>query len=481
MRRQKGTITVFLTLVLLVIISLLTTVITSAIEQSMRMRTEMAMDMGMQSVFGEYSRALLKEYDLYFIDSGYGNKNGGSYYTAEHLRNYIDYNLKPEKGLLFSGSRSMFGMKTKDVRIAMESLATDNNAAVYKRQAIRYAKNKYGISIIEGIKGAKDEYKSSGVEDYDVEEARRENARRLKKVEDAKDEEGNPIGYDDPVEKIESKRSGIMKILLPESELSGRKIKASELVSYRDINSGSGIIANTENLNSLTNNLLFDVYLADKFSSYVENKGHDGMAYELEYILKGNAEDSKNLKETVRDLLILREGANMLFLQTDAKRKGEVQAIAAAVCLLIAMPELEKTVTEAILFAWSFAESCVDVRTLLNKGKVPLMKDDATWILSFHQALNFRAHLNDGKRVSSGLNYTSYLRLFLAKESSDKKVYRSMDMIETDLRKMKGNDHFKMDNCIEFIEARCEIINRYGRNYVIDRYFGYEAMPKYSY
>lgn len=481
MRREKGTITVFLTLVLLVITSLLTTVIVSALDRSMRMRTEIAMDMGMQSIFGEYSRALLKEYDLYFIDSGYGNEHGGSYYTAEHLRNYIEYNLKPEKGLLLSGGRSMFGLKAKDTRITMESLATDNNAAVYKRQAIHYAKNKYGISIIEGITEARNSCRSSGVESYDVEEKRRENARKLKRMKDAKDEDGNPIAYDDPVEKIESKRAGIMKILLPDGEISGKSIRPSELVSYRDINSGSGIIENKENLNSMTNNLLFDVYLADKFSSFTEDRGHKGLKYELEYILKGNAQDSKNIKETVRDLLIFREGANMLFLLADSKRKSEAELIAAAVCAIIMMPDLEKALTEAILFAWSFAESCVDVRTLLDSGKVPIMKDDTTWILSFPQALNFRAHLKDGKRVCSGLNYTSYLRLFLAKESSDKKVYRSMDMIEEDLRKMKGNDHFKMDNCIEFIEARCEIINRFGDRYIIDRYFGYEAMPKYSY
>lgn len=477
----EGTITVFLTLSLLCIVSLISTILLSAKERSLRMRTEMAMDMGMQSIFAEYNRALLDKYDLYFIDSSYGQSNGNSYYTAKHLKDYMQYNLKTAKGQPLSGCRDLFALDVFDVDINMESLATDSNAEVYKRQAIHAIKDKYGISAIDTLKGLKNQYDGSGISDYDVEKERQKYNNKLKKASHARDENGKKLKFKNPVKQIEAKREGVLSIILNKNEVSGKSIDTSNLPTERILNTGNGIIMKDENLNSIENNLLFDCYLFDKFSSYTTDKKNEGLRYEIEYILKGKKTDSENLSAVANDLLLLREAANVIYIIGDSGKKNAARITATVPCLLILMPELIEPLTYAILFAWAFAESCVDVRTLLDGGKVPLMKSSSTWILSYTDALTFSLHLKDGSKVKQGFDYNTYLRLFMMMANSDDKVYRSMDMIETDMRQLSDNKYFKLDNCIEYIDAQAVVKSGFGFEYRVRRYFGYEKMPLMSY
>lgn len=62
----------------------------------------------------------------------------------------------------------------------------------------------------------------------------------------------------------------------------------------------------------------------------VENDRY--LDYELEYICRGKCSDAQNLEETVRRILLLREGVNYGYLLTDeeAKAKAELLAVALA-------------------------------------------------------------------------------------------------------------------------------------------------------
>ncbi len=75
---KKGSITVFLTLILGVILSLVLTVVESARYSTEIARIEMSLYMGLHSIFAEYNRELLSQYDLYFIDSSYGGKDAST-------------------------------------------------------------------------------------------------------------------------------------------------------------------------------------------------------------------------------------------------------------------------------------------------------------------------------------------------------------------------------------------------------------------
>lgn len=479
---RKGEITIYLSLSMAILISLLLAIIQSDIDKAMRMRTENAMDMAIQSVFAEYNKELLKNYDLYFIDSSYGTKSGDAYYTGEHIKNYLSYNLNPSKGQVTLFEKDLFGMSAGDVKVLLYSLATDNNGNVYKRQAIQAVKDRFGASIVEGLRGAKDEYYGSGIEGYNLAE-KRENTRKemISRAAKARNEEGKKIPFKDPTKDIETQRMGILNSILDKSEISFENIDNSSLSSRREIKTGDGIVECSENLNSIVNNLLFIEYLGWKFGCYTNQISNTGNKYEIEYILKNKSSDAENLKSVVNQLLLVRETANTIFLFSNAAKRAEAEAVASVIAAMLLMPEITEIITDAILFSWAFAESCIDIRTLLDGGKVPIMKTDSTWVLSFSQALVFKAHLKDGMAKSNGLDYLTYLKIFLIMQNSDNQIWRSLDMIEKNLRGTSNNSEFKIDNCIEYLDAEAVVNGKYGFNVSIRRYFGYYAMPSISY
>lgn len=482
-RNMKGVITVYLSLSLMIIVSLILALISSARDKSLRMRAEIAMDMGMQSIFAEYNRKLLEEYDLYFIDSSYGGKEGDAYYTNEHLKHYLDKNLNTTKGQFVLFGRDLFGLYLDDSQIDIFSLASDSGADVYKRQAIHAMKDRYGVSIVEELKKNTSSYKKSGIPDYDIQKKREESRKAIEGAYHARDDEGNSIEFEDPTKDIEKQRSVMLDFLVGQGKTSQKTVDVSNLSSSRKLKSGSGIIENSENLDSITSNLLFDMYILDKFSCYTRSVEHDGLAYEIEYILNGKKSDTENLKKTAEKLLLLRETSNCISAFSNDSITSQAATIAKAISAIILMPELAEPLKIVIVMSWAFAEACVDVSTLLNGGKVPLLKGQDDWVLtSFLKALNFRAYMNkktNGK--DSGMDYSMYLGLFLTLSDKDKEVFRSIDMIENDLRHMVGNSHFKIDNCIEYIEAQVQVKSLFGYDYIVRRYFGYESMPQMTY
>lgn len=469
----NGQITVFLSLSLLIICALLTAVIESARVSAMRMRIENACDMGMQSIFAEYNRELLEQYDLYFIDTSYGGSKGDAFYTGEHLKEYMEYNLNPSKGQVVLKGKDFCRLSPENVDISVYSLATDDNCAVFKRQAIHAIKDQYGISIVEQAVKNQNDYQNSGIDSFDVVGEREKNVQRIRKK--------NTESEENPADKIEKERAGILNLILGELEVSEKSSSLGQFASNRTLKTGNGIIENSEDLNSVTNEFLFGEYIAKKFSNYVNQMNHEEISYEMEYILKGKSSDVENLKAVVKDLLLFREGANVLSLLSDQTKMAEAEGVAAVASIVILSPELMEAIQYAIIFAWGFAEAAVDVHTLLVGGKVPIMKSEAEWILPLSKAWNFKAHLNDGMRVTKGLTYNSYLKLFLSMENADNKIYRCLDAIEMNLRHTKGNHDFSMDFCLEYLEAETSVISRFGYEYKIRRFFGYEAMPQQTY
>ena len=100
--KYRGTITVFLSLILTLMLSLIMAVLESAIYHGERMKTEMIMDMGMDSIFAEYNRMLLSRYDLYFIDTSYGTDRSGMNEVSGHLKHYLEKNCDTSKGSFLS-------------------------------------------------------------------------------------------------------------------------------------------------------------------------------------------------------------------------------------------------------------------------------------------------------------------------------------------------------------------------------------------
>ena len=56
-------------------------------------------------------------------------------------------------------------------------------------------------------------------------------------------------------------------------------------------------------------------------------------------------------------------------------------ALAAAITGAAALPEFAGALQKLLMLAWAYGESLLDVRTLLAKGKVPMLKAETEWKL----------------------------------------------------------------------------------------------------
>lgn len=197
--------------------------------------------------------------------------------------------------------------------------------------------------------------------------------------------------------------------------------------------------------------------------------------YELEYVISGKESDAENLEKTAERILLIRLVSNFAYIQTDSAKKAEAAAMAAALCALIAVPAVIEAVTQALLFAWSFGESVVDIRALLKGSKVPLIKDSDSWQLQLSALLQLGSEeeQNEGKDTPGGMAYEEYLQILLFLTGTESAAMRGLDLIEQHMRTEKGMEWFRIDHCITKMEVKSMCSLRRGISYSFSTYFGY--------
>ena len=195
----------------------------------------------------------------------------------------------------------------------------------------------------------------------------------------------------------------------------------------------------------------------------------------MEYILGGKGSDRENLEYVVQRLLAIRVVPNYIYLQSDSAKKAEARAMALTLCTLLAVPAITEAVMQALLFAWAFGESVVDIRALLDGRKVPLTKDRQSWQLQLSalSRLGEEGEWNSGQDSEKGLDYTDYIRILLFLQNTGQSARRSLNLMEQKLRTEKGFTWFRADYCITKIEFESVCKLRRGINYRFATYFGY--------
>ena len=138
----------------------------------------------------------------------------------------------------------------------------------------------------------------------------------------------------------------------------------------------------------------------------------------------------------------------------------------------LAVPEITELLKVSLLLGWAYAESLYDVKTLLEGGKIPLIKDDATWHFGLQGALEANIS-NENFREETGLSYEDYLRIFLMLTDTDKLTGRAMNLVEADIRLTAGNADFRLDGCFDRIEAYICVESTYGYQFELTRQKSY--------
>lgn len=482
---KKGSITIYMSMLMAVLLSLFLTVIEGARSRAISLRADCAFDLSVYSVFAEYNRQLYKEYGLLFIDTAYGEKTASLNRVNRHLHYYMEQNLDKENGewKVFDFTKT-FPEQTK---ISGVTYATDEQGRAFERQAVAYMKQKYGVSYIEKIKKDFEIAQEQDLFTKDFSAQRNENQGKIEKAEKEGvetgevDENGNPIRreveIENPADTVNGARNKGILLFVTESEdiISSQKVDLKETVSYeKPVTRGSE--DDGREAVSLVERLWFDAYVLEKCGTYREPKKSGQLQYQAEYILAGRESDIDNLKTVVHRLLLLREVSNCVYLLSDPAKVSEALALATSICSAAGAMVLVEPVKYTLLFAWAYAEAIYDVKQLLAGGQIPLIKDGVTWHYSLSGMLSAEVE-QVGKDTllvgDKGLSYEEYLRLFLAVEGRDQKVYRMMDIAQMDVQKNSAYRAFHLSNCVDFLVMEATVGSRYGYYKELKRNYSY--------
>ena len=481
-----GYLRIFMSLTLMLVLSLCLVLVEGTRQNTIRLETECIVDIGLNSVLAEYHREVLGRYNLFFIDSSYGSDYPSYYNTEANLRGYLERNVSlqeelgilGENGLLSGIYMDLLEISFSRVQVTGVSLATDNNGYHFQKQAIQAAENDIGIGALDKVLEWVRVVEENGLLTNKVEEEIASVERQLSALQGKKQLEDDTwikIPVENPVTALTSeRRKGLLNWVAGSvSEISDKAIRPEQYISYRreegQINQGN--ISGTGKL-SVYERLLFQEYLFRYAGDYLNVRAGSALDYQLEYLLFGEGYDTDNLRKTAAAICGLRETANMISLLNSAKKRETISAISTVLATAILAPEAAPVFEGIIMIAWSCLESIWDTREILDGGSVPLIKDDASWKSDLQSVLDFRRE-DSGGGTGSGLNYEDYLRIFMYFSNLETITYRFMDIVEMDMRLTEGNESFRMDGCIDYLEVAVTARSGYGYTYELKHAKGY--------
>lgn len=496
--RCKGSMTIYLCLIMTILISIIVTGIRSVAVADARLQIASATDLGLYSLFGQYDKTCLEQTHLLFLEGGYGEEHLQMDQVYRTLEQDITYNFLAGQGAVMQ--KNIWNAAVKKGSITGYTLATDAGGNVFKGQVIDYMEKTLGVQAVRLLinklqdedtiverqqedHGSKDS--SDAITEYEQlqEDAKREeedyDLSESTKGENVSDQKGDVAADPDfvnPIEVIKRLREmGLLTLVLPNPDnVSKNAMDLPSSVSGRSLQRGMGVIAYQPDVDSIKGNLLFQEYIMQNCGSYTDIAEKKSIQYELEYILQGKSSDIENLKGVVNQLLLMREAANAAHLMTDPVKKAQLSSAALTISVAIGMPYAESAIEGILLLCWAFGESILDIRELLAGGKVALVKDSSSWQLPIEN-LPYLAEGLDSFRKSSnkGLNYNDYLRVLLTLRSGQDKVMRCMDIVEMQIRQKEGKQNFRLDSCIAALEIQMEM-SACDRIFSIQRNYGYD-------
>ena len=478
---KKGEITVFLSLLFVLLVSFVTGVLEAAVIQTAKNISRLEADRAVFSVFGEYQRKLLEEYHVFALEGSYGT---GDYDEENVLRRMHYYGTE---GMNHSTSGIQY--------------LTDNGGQAFREQVTEYMEQRYGIGLVRDLTGLTGEWEEQSIQGENMKEQEESILEEYRELtgeaqqdipEAGQIEEANPFSHLETMEK-----SGILSIVLPkEMELSGKQIDPENQASCRRLRTGYGTFPARKNLDGIEEKLLFNEYILRQFGNAAvpsekdqitdqensrtsddgENRENTSLDYEVEYILAGKSSDKENLETVLFRIFLIRMSLNYICLMGDSSRKAEAQILAVVLSVLLLMPEAAEPLKHLILLAWAAGESVVDIRTLLEGNRVPLVKNSENWKLPL-SSLFLLGTGNDtvqGSDTEGGISYEDYLRAFLFLGNTGNITMRTLDRVEENLASVYEMDYFRADSCISRIEVSTEAVIAGGISYTFPVSFGYE-------
>ncbi len=405
-RAFKGQITVFLSLIFLLILSFIGSMVQSAsiyINKSMK-RTDTKL--ALESVFAEYERKMLEEYDIFVISD----------MDEQRLSERLQF----------------YGAKNVEHDIQKVRFLSDAKGQAFFEQAVQsMGGDPFQVKMVEETEW---ETKEQVIHD---------------KLENLLAEEEHTLpNENNPLETIKGiKKADFLSVILQDTEkVSDCRVDTNKLPSHRTLREGTSDYL-TSSKQGLAETYLFTEYLANHFENYTNHASDNALLYEMEYILAGHETDRENLEVTFCKIFTVRMGVNCTYLLTDYEKQSEAETLAYSLCTALAAPEAAEIVKQALLFAWAYGESVQDLRVLAQGNRVATIKTKDTWQLSLKDVLMLGVTEESTIQQSekNGMNYGDYIKVFLYMEQKETLAMRALDLIEL-------KTGLRVDNCVTDIQ-----------------------------
>ena len=478
--KDRGYITVFLSLLLTLLLLLFTAVFTLTSYRNAESRGAVAMRSAMSSVRAEYHRDIFDHYHVLLLDANLDGEGLGKLETLAEER------MQEDLGEDFSVGEMMLTGYTRMV---------DNDLAAFKEQVekvVPYLAADKGIDRIkEEVRGKDRPLSESAFAEADA-------AAQSSGVDGDKDlkagkagTEGSKDGkkkYKDPRMTIGLMgKAGIAYSIAPaDIELSTEVLKKAELPSTRytgilkmDINTSfssySQLKRDTTQIGSWLGSLEAGsaglLYAGSCFNCLTEKVREDTvLCMEMEYLIAGEMTDMENYKKTVDRLMVLRTAINLAYILTDSEKMAICEAAAAAACVLF--PPATPVVKILMAGAWSYIEAISDAKRLVNGKRVPFVKTRDDWLTDFDgagRANQVYGSDDEGK----GLNYKEYLYILMAM-NMDGAWYRMLDLMQVNAnsRLEEGEHPLNMLDAITAFGMTVDV-EYDGKTFTLDEEIGY--------
>lgn len=466
---RKGSITIFSLLSMMLVMSALLALLEAARFHEMNRLSQLQTQIALESVFAEYSTYLWNEYRVLACRQ------------SELLPDVETYGNS--KILGWKDGTNFYQFRVESVKAQGYTRLTDGKGKAFVQAVAGYMEENILYEAAQLIYSQYESIESIlGESDFDFLDIKK----ALEKLEEAETSTESTASYnlsnttkektssgENPLTIIQGlKETGILSLVIEDvSVLSDSQVDTTNLVSNRELL--EGLHPNVEEVDWY-HKVLLQQYLITYLSNYVNEKEH-ALCYELEYLVGGKPTDVENLKIVVSKLLGLRAASNFLYLLNSSEKVEQARLLAIAIAGASLNPSLIAIVKNAVLIAWAFSESILDIRTLLTGGRIPLIKSNTSWTLAVDNIASIGEGYAKAKDCVYGLDYGGYVGILLLLQEESTLANRSMDMQEATIRKRYGTEDFCLDDWI--VDAKVEVTYKYN-----PVFFGVDSVyPRWEY
>lgn len=457
--RAKGSMTVFLSMVLMVYMSLFLTLAESIRLEILSVRSMVISEQAIESLHSMYLDALWEEYGVTGMDLSLGRGEISMPEIDGILMKYVEENASPAGGML---SVDYTGLRSEQACMDSYGLLSDASGAPFVSLAVKYQLSHVGTDLVDLVTddlaaSIMDSESISSELGADIEQGSKalEEARNAPEPTDEEREawdqsrqaypEKDWSGAQDPMPNAGSNLAGeLLSIYFPpEEELSAKAIGLNETLSHRNRETGTERAMDI----GVSDRLIYESYVLSKFSNFTEpaEEKHP-LSYETEYILAGKASDQENLLGVIHRIMAMREAENLLSIMSDSAKIAEAGSFATTLVGASGNPALIEIVKIGLIASWAYGESLLDMRALLHGKKIPIIKAPEDWTSTLCTlALCFDPH-EQAREIAHGIGYKEYLRILLTAEKAENLGLRSMDLCEAVIRTRDGYGNICLDH-----------------------------------